>query len=287
MSVDASPNPPSCSPTRTLERRGPHARLFEVACRAGRRDRPYPETHDAWTIALVRRGTFAYRAADTNRVHALRPGWMLLGRHGQEYECSHDHDGGDDCMALEVSPALVEDIARATPGCRGAVMPTPVLAPVPRVAALIELALGAPDVDEAAYDVTAALVAHVHGARRVLADDGAITRAHRARVDAAIALIEARSHESLALATLADAAGLSPFHFLRVFRKTTGTTPHQYVVGARLRHAARLLAETARPVTQIAYDVGFSDLSNFVRTFHRTVGRSPRAFRSRVARSRR
>jgi AraC-like DNA-binding protein len=108
--------------------------------------------------------------------------------------------------------------------------------------------------------------------------------AHRARVDAALVQIERSCHKPLALADLAAAAGLSPFHFLRVFRTVTGTTPHQYVVGARLRRAARVLVDTSRPVTEIAYEVGFEDLSNFVRTFHRVVGCSPSAFRARPTR---
>ena len=59
----------------------------------------------------------------------------------------------------------------------------------------------------------------------------------------------------------------------------TGTTPYQYLVGARLRLAATLLLETDRPVTSVAYEVGSQDLSNFMRTFHRVVGCTPRAFR--------
>jgi AraC-like DNA-binding protein len=50
-------------------------------------------------------------------------------------------------------------------------------------------------------------------------------------------------------------------------------------VRARLRRAARLLAEDDRAITDVAYDVGFGDLSNFVRTFHRAAGVSPRRFR--------
>ena len=58
-----------------------------------------------------------------------------------------------------------------------------------------------------------------------------------------------------------------------------GVTPHQYLVRSRLRHAARLLADDARSITDVAFDVGFGDLSNFVRTFHRAAGVSPRRFR--------
>jgi AraC-like DNA-binding protein len=50
-------------------------------------------------------------------------------------------------------------------------------------------------------------------------------------------------------------------------------------VRSRLRHAARLLVDDERPVTDVAYDVGFGDFSNFVRTFHRAAGVSPRRFR--------
>jgi AraC-like DNA-binding protein len=72
----------------------------------------------------------------------------------------------------------------------------------------------------------------------------------------------------------------SPFHFLRVFRRVLGVTPHQYLLRVRLRHAARLLAQGPdRAVTDVAYDVGFADLSNFTRSFHRAAGVSPRAFR--------
>jgi hypothetical protein len=56
-------------------------------------------------------------------------------------------------------------------------------------------------------------------------------------------------------------------------------TPHQYLVHSRLRHAARLLTDDTRPITDVAFDVGFGDLSNFVRTFHRAAGVSPRTFR--------
>ena len=59
-----------------------------------------------------------------------------------------------------------------------------------------------------------------------------------------------------------------------------GVTPHQYLLRVRLRHAARLLAEETRPVTEVALDVGFADLSNFVRSFRRAAGVSPSRFRA-------
>jgi AraC-like DNA-binding protein len=74
-------------------------------------------------------------------------------------------------------------------------------------------------------------------------------------------------------------ARMSPYHFLRSFRAVTGVTPHQWLLRARLRDAADKLASTKLPVTDIALDVGFDDLSNFTRTFRAEFGASPREYR--------
>jgi AraC-like DNA-binding protein len=91
--------------------------------------------------------------------------------------------------------------------------------------------------------------------------------------------IDAHAQVPIDLASAANAVGLSPFHFLRLFAGVLGVTPHQYLLRSRLRHAARLLADDACSITDVALDVGFADLSNFVRTFHRAAGVSPRRFR--------
>ena len=59
----------------------------------------------------------------------------------------------------------------------------------------------------------------------------------------------------------------------------TGVTPHQWLLRVRLRAAAEKLAATKVPVTEIALDVGFEDLSNFTRTFRAEFGASPREYR--------
>jgi len=92
--------------------------------------------------------------------------------------------------------------------------------------------------------------------------------------------IDANAADAIDLRAAADQAGLSPFHFLRLFAATIGVTPHQYLVRSRLRRAARLLADSDQSITEVALDVGFADLSNFVRTFHRAAGVSPRGFRA-------
>ena len=154
--------------------------------------------------------------------------------------------------------------------------------PLPELVVLGELAQSAADgssdigLDEIGQVLASRFVEVVSGKPRKSGPDAA--RDRRRAVETAL-WIDANSHRQINLEDAADQAGISPFHFLRLFSDVLGVTPHQYLVRSRLRHAARRLADDDSPVTDIAYDVGFADLSNFVRTFGRAAGASPLKFR--------
>ena len=96
---------------------------------------------------------------------------------------------------------------------------------------------------------------------------------------AARAYLERHAGDELSLADAAAAVGVTPYHFVRVFKREIGVTPYRFVMQTRIRNAIALLRDTARPVTDIAYAVGFGDLSNFINFFRREVGCSPLQFR--------
>ena len=98
--------------------------------------------------------------------------------------------------------------------------------------------------------------------------------------------IESRLAGDLSLSRLAGEVGLSPYHFLRVFKQVLGVTPHQWLMARRLAAAARSLTETDSPVTEVALDAGFADLSNFNAAFRRTFGVTPTEHRRRKDASR-
>jgi transcriptional regulator GlxA family with amidase domain len=100
------------------------------------------------------------------------------------------------------------------------------------------------------------------------------------RVVAAIRLVETDAAQPLQLMEMAAIASMSKYHFLRVFRRLTGVTPHQYLIGARLRRAALALASSQRPVIVIALDSGFGDLSTFNKTFRAAFGLTPTQYRA-------
>jgi AraC family transcriptional regulator len=104
-------------------------------------------------------------------------------------------------------------------------------------------------------------------------------RKAREKVVATIERIERSSAQNLSLADLAATAELEPFSFLRLFKRQTGVTPYRFLLRTRMRRAVELLRDTSRPITDIAFDVGFGDLSNFINAFRREVGVSPRRYR--------
>jgi AraC family transcriptional regulator len=91
--------------------------------------------------------------------------------------------------------------------------------------------------------------------------------------------IEEHLAEPISLATLAQLAGLSPYHFCRTFKQSFGVPPHRYHTGRRIEHAKTLLARSASTVTDIGLSVGFSDTSSFTGVFHKTTGVTPTAYR--------
>lgn len=249
--------------------------VLDYRCDARPGEGSFDEQHATFSISYVRQGSFGYRS----RGHAfeLVAGATLVGHAGDEFRCTHDHHlAGDECLSLQLSAERADELGLSSNAWRIGILP-----PIPGLMVLGELAQATADgrtrlgLDEVALAFAARFASLVSG--RSDAPGGLHARDRRRAVEVALYLDE-RAHEPLGVEDVATLVGLSPFHFLRVFRSVLGVTPHQYLVRVRLRRAARLLATDAS-ITSIAYDIGFGDLSNFVRTFHRAAGVSPRGFR--------
>ena len=248
---------------------------FDYRCEVGPTDKPFVELHDRYSLSYVRKGSFGYRTRGQS--FELITGSILVGNRGDEYVCTHDHAYGDECLSFVLSEGLLDAM-----GGEDRLLRTGSLPPLSELVVLGELAQAAADgrselaLDEVGMMLAARVVRVVSDRRPKWAKAQAHDR--RRAVDAALWL-DANSSEPVDLESAARFAGVSSFHFLRLFTRALGVTPHQYLVRCRLRRAARLLADGAQSITDVAFEVGFGDLSNFVRTFHRAAGVSPRAFR--------
>jgi AraC family transcriptional regulator len=107
--------------------------------------------------------------------------------------------------------------------------------------------------------------------------DGAALPAYKLR----LVMIWMSEHlaEPFSLAALAEIAGMSEFHFNRLFKKSTGMPPSQYQIKLRMETARRLLRETATSIVDIANEVGYSNPSHFAQQFRKETGATPSDYR--------
>lgn len=255
----------------------PSMTVLDCRCGAGPDAPSFTECHENFSLSYVRKGSFG--CWTRGRFQELVAGSILVGRPGAEYMCTHEHHScGDECLSFQFAEEFARDISP-----RDAVWESGALPPVAELMVLGELAQaageGASDigVDEAGILLASRFLHLTSGSARKPVP--ATLRDRRRAVEAAL-WIEEHAGEPIHLDDAASFTGLSVFHFLRLFTNVLGLTPHQYLLRTRLKRAAALLAEDSRPVTEIALDAGFNDLSNFVRSFGSAAGVSPRGFRA-------
>ncbi|CAG4896550.1 helix-turn-helix transcriptional regulator [Paraburkholderia saeva] len=256
--------------------------IRDVLCTFGPRDRPFEERHGGVCIAMIVAGSFGYRAAAGREL--LTPGSLLLGNAGECFECGHRHGAGDRCVSVSYTRPYFGQLA-ADLGIRGServfrqvrVPPLRALTPcVVRACAGASGSLQAPW-DEFAVELAARTLSVVSEHRRSASLPTAVASS---RVAQTARMIDDAPHEAHTLHSLACAAGMSEFHFLRTFQRVTGVTPHQYVLRARIRAAALRLVDDTAKIVDVALDCGFNDVSNFNHAFRAEFGVSPRAYRS-------
>jgi AraC-like DNA-binding protein len=249
-------------------------RVQDVVCTCGPHDHEAEERTSASSVALILAGSFVVR--DRYGTSLMSEGSYLLVSAGHCFACSHRHGEGDRCLSFRFEPELFERIAHDA-GSRpefthNRLSPLRPLAPLTARArrAIAQPAL----LDELAIELAGASLSLAGRARRIAAPSP-----HEGRMSEVLRYMAAHSAAPHTVTALAAMAKLSPYHFLRSFKAVTGVTPHQWLLRARLRAAAEKLVLSRVPVTEIALDVGFEDLSNFTRTFRAEFGTSPRQYR--------
>ncbi len=227
-------------------------------------------------VSFVERGRFSLRQDKT--WFSFEPSDVLISVPGSVRQYRHSDECPDDvCLSVSFAPETLEDAV----GDTHSVLPHPRVPGGPAAGftrALIESALGTRDslwIEEAALHGTLAFSDRWRERRLSLPH----AAAHARTIRRAMEFMAAKSADPCSLTAVAREIGMSPFHFARLFGELAGTTPHQYLVGVRLRRSATMLREGAS-VTEAAMANGFENLSHFSRTFQRRFGVSPRRYAS-------
>jgi len=155
-----------------------------------------------------------------------------------------------------------------------------------RIAALMrliadEVRLGSPHGSLYATSLSLGLAAYLFSEK---CDSGSMRERERGRLTASqksrvLDVVQQRLAEDIALDDLAAAAGVSRFHFLRLFKNTLGITPHRFVMDQRLAAARKLLADTDQRLADVAAVTGFSSQSHLCTTMRRRLGVTPKQWR--------
>jgi AraC family transcriptional regulator len=216
--------------------------------------------------------TGSFRLRTTGAWRTIGADSLLVTRPGLEFSCAHDDDTPSDCC---LSVAYTDEAIESARSSR-TLTAAPVRSLTNRLAYLrLRLQRCGPG-DEARVE---ALAGALLWSQSTPAGQRPLFRPDRlswyaARVDRARTLIEARYAEPLSLSTLARDAGMSLFHFARIFAELEGRPPHRVLTDVRLAHAAARLRDGAA-VTDTCFAVGFGSLSHFVTMFGRRYGIRP------------
>jgi AraC-like DNA-binding protein len=270
----------------------PTARLTKWACLV--RDRGVTsERQQFWHVigfphagAYVVHSEGASALIDVNSVAFFNP----LG----VYRTSHPHGCGDRGVGLVVRPDVVADAlseaglpgeseGRTFPFLRG---PSPSRAFWIQHRIFSRAIAGDPvdpiEIEEGALallaETLAAAIPRTRDARR---ERPSAVRRRRESIDAARGYLTKRFREPVRLSEVAAAAGLSPFHTCRAFRKDTGVSVNHFLHRLRLRAALDVLRDYRGNITRLALDLGYSSHSHFTYAFRREFGVPPSSAWSR------
>ena len=225
-------------------------------------------------VFLVDQPTHRIAVGGDRRRHApmaAHEGWLLPA--GASGACEYDH--AHTFVLVEIDETVMRDVGF-----------DPRRPFAPRFGAhdplLLQMALtaaappaGAPQLY--LQTMRQALAAHVAQLPQPPAD--AKTPIDDLRLRRAIAFIQDNLAADLSLEALAAEAAMSPFHFSRAFKKSTGLSPLQFVISERLSLAKILIETTRLPIAEIAHRVGYGDVSRFGQHFKRRYGATPASFR--------
>ncbi|HEU4584738.1 MAG TPA: AraC family transcriptional regulator [Gemmatimonadaceae bacterium] len=234
---------------------------------------PAQEVSEHHSISFVESGSFDVRVR--GELWRFLPGTIFVTERGFEFSCTHDVECPDDrCLSVSFGQQTVEDLLDAgIPALRSRVEWS-----AARQSFLRHRLGSCTPGDELRLELIAGALFQSlasGGTSRPVRDGLRVTDVMR-RIDRAVQLIESSFARQLTLRELADAAGMSVYHFARVFREMTGLPAHRYLTAVRLRHAAERL-DGGDSVTNTCYAVGFASLSHFVTAFRKRFGVAPSA----------
>lgn len=263
-------------------------RILDFKCRCTDCRRSKPEYNETFCISFVRKGNFLFNVFR----HSLDSysGCVLITKPGYERTVTHTHTVPDECTIFDFKNDFYTRLLAQyghtkfmrDGDCHSTLVRTNTETEFLHflVLQLVQSRSGSKlQVDNLVMEI----IHKVLGAVTDYTPDPQINerlkRNHLTTIERAKEYITANFTNDISLLELAGHCFVSPFHFSRVFKTFTGSSPHQFLLAIRLQHAAMLLRTTAIPVADIAFSSGFNSIEYFNAAFRRKYHEPPGSFR--------
>lgn len=243
--------------------------------------------HDGYMLEFVDRGSMWLLEPETRRTLVGQGQYYVL-RPGQEH--SQEVDPHVHTLFVEFPREQVEEVTHELTGTRNLAFLEPTIALAQReiftllesIATEVEHSLDGMQImlQSLGIQLTVQLLrTQRHGEKE--RENHQVSRVLSPEIRRSIDFIHAYYTDNLSLQQVATSASLSPYHFLRLFKRQVGITPHTYIQRLRLRQAALLLSSSDEPITAIASHLGFSSPGHLSESFRRHYGLTPSQYRAR------
>lgn len=246
-----------------------------------------PEYSNIFCISFVRKGNFLFnvfrRSLDSFN------GCALLTKPGYEHTVTHTHTVPDECTIFEFNKEFYAEIRQHYKGFSFFGNPdldSTLIRTNPEIEFLhfniLQLALGTSgsklQIDQLVIEMIEKVLAMVGDCRPAEKIGRNLKRNHLRTIEMAKEFISHKFAEDISLMDIAAYCHVSPFHFSRIFKIFTSTSPHQFLLGVRLKNAELLLRNTGLPVADVAFSSGFNSIQYFTAAFKQRYDCPPGKF---------
>jgi len=267
-------------------------RVVDFRCRCTSCRESKPEYGDSFCISFVRKGNFIFNVF--RRHLDSYTGCVLVSKPEYERTITHTHAVPDECTIFEFNKDFYEQLKERYRRANflrdndwhSALVRTDAGMEYLHYA-VVQLMLSRErsklQIDQLVMQIIEAVLGSITEYEPDARINGRLKQQHLTTMEIAKEYITTNFARDLSLMEVANHCCVSPFHFSRLFKIFTNSTPHQFLLSIRLHHAAMLLRNTANPVADIAYQSGFNGVEHFTAAFGQKYKCPPARWRSEIA----
>lgn len=264
-------------------------RILDFRCRCNDCNRSKPEYSTAFAISFVRRGNFLFNVFR----HSLDSytGCVLITKPGYEHTVTHVHTVPDECTIFEFKDDFYRELQQQY-GKAKLFTDRDLHSTLVRTSAEMEfyhfyIMQGLQRSNAGKLKTDNLVMEMLHKVLAAITDyqpdekiNLRLKKNHLATIEKARVYMTGHFTEDISLMEIAKHCYVSPFHFSRLFKTFTSSSPHQFLQAIRLQHAVMLLRNTSIPVADIAFSSGFNSIEYFTAAFRHRYKYPPSKFRA-------